>query len=84
MGDIIINFSDRMTEKPSIFIERMVDEHETQKLHFTQDKDSWLGTETGDSVYLFGRDSDMNTIEVRIPISVRDLKEALEEYLGNK
>ncbi len=81
MGDIIVDFSNRMTGKPSIYIERIVDKHETQKLSFNHNKDSWLATETGDSIHLFGREEDMNIIEVEIPISIRDLKEALEEYL---
>ena len=81
MGKIFVDFSNRMTGKPSIFIERTVDEHETQKLRFTLEKNSWLGTETGDAIHLFGKDNG-NTIEVHIPISVRDLKEALDEFLG--
>lgn len=77
MGNVIKDLSGRMS---SIFIERKVDNIETQKLRFDLIKESWLSTETGDSIRLFGRDEDYNTIEVEIPISITELKEALENY----
>lgn len=76
MGDIIKDLSDRIL---SIHIERRVDDIETQKLRFDLIKESWLGTETGDSIHLFGRDKDNNTIEVEIPISIVELNDALEK-----
>jgi hypothetical protein len=85
MGDILVDFGkDSTLGKPSVYIERRVDDVETQKLHFRHDKDSWLSTETGNSIHLFGRDEFGNTIEVEIPIGVRKLKEALDRYLEGK
>lgn len=77
MGKIIVNFKNKM--KPSIFIKRNVDKHETQELRFIPDGECWLKTETGNNIELFGRDDDGNTIEVLIPISIEELKEALKE-----
>lgn len=79
MGDIIYQF---IGMKPSVHIERSVDRIETQKLRLVMNTEAWLATETGDSVRIFGRDEDCNTIEVQIPISAEELKEALERYLG--
>jgi len=78
MGDIIKDLRGR---RPSIFIERRVDDIETQKLNFSLTNDARLSTETGDSIRLFGRDEYYNTIEVEIPISVTELKEALERLI---
>ncbi len=83
MGDIIVDFGNNPhLGKPTVHIERRVDDIETQKLHFTHGKDSWLATETGNSIHLFGRDDIGNTVEVEIPISVEELKEALDKYLS--
>lgn len=76
MGDIIKNLNGRI---PSIRIERRIDNIETQKLKFDLVRESWLSTETGDSIRLFGRDEDYNTIEVEIPISVAELKDVLNK-----
>ena len=73
MGDII-KYVSGIT---SIYIERRVDKTETQKLRFDL-TESWLGTETGNSIRLFGR-NDASTIEIEIPISISELKEALEK-----
>lgn len=81
MGKIIVDFSNSMIGKPRVFIERRVDEHEIQKLNFSHDRDSCLSTETGLNISLFGRDEDGSIIEVSIPISVEELKNALDEYL---
>ena len=77
MGDIIKIFNGRI---PSIYIERRIDNIETQKLKFNLTKESWLSTETGDSIRLFGRNEDCNIIEVEIPISIAELKDVLERY----
>ena len=76
MGDIIKDLSGRI---PSIYIERRIDNIETQKLRFDLTRETWLGTETGDTIRLFGHDKDYNTIEVEIPISIIELKDALEK-----
>ena len=76
MGIIIKDLSGR---RPSISIERRVDDIETQKLTFSLTNDAWLSTDTGDSIRLFGRDENYNTIEVEIPISISELKESLEK-----
>jgi len=76
MGTIIKNLSGR---RPSIFIERRVDDIETQKLTFRLTNEAWLSTDTGDNIRLFGRDENYNTIEVEIPISITELKESLEK-----
>lgn len=76
MGDIIKDLSDRVS---SIYIERRVDSMEIQKLTIHLTKESWLSTETGDSIRLFGHDEDYNTVEVEIPISIIELKDALEK-----
>jgi len=76
MGDIIKDLSDRVS---SIYIERRVDSMEIQKLTIRLTKESWLSTETGDSIRLFGHDEDYNTVEVEIPISITELKDALEK-----
>lgn len=49
MGVIIKNLSGR---RPSIFIERRVDDIETQKLTFNLTNEAWLSTDTGDSIRL--------------------------------
>ncbi len=77
MGDIL----KYLRGIPSIYIERRIDNIETQKLRFDLTNESWLSTETGDSIRLFGRNQECNVIEVEIPISVSELKEALERYL---
>lgn len=81
MGYLIYEFT---SLKPAIYIERQVDEIETQKLRFRHDKDSWISSEGGNSLSLFGRDVNNNIIEVEIPISPEELKEALEKYLKSK
>lgn len=75
MGIIIKDLSGR---RPSIFIKRRVDDIEAQELIFSL-TDAWLGTDTGNSIRLFGRDENYNTIEVEIPISISELKESLEK-----
>jgi hypothetical protein len=80
MGSIIYEFGPSKL-KPIIHIERRVDEIETQKLQFIHEKDSFIGTEGGNIISLFGRDRNGNIIEVEIPISPEELKEALIEYL---
>ena len=75
MGTIIKNLGGR---RPAIYIERRIDDIEIQKLAFYLTNDSWLSTETGDSIRLFGRDENGNTVEVEIPISIDELKESLE------
>lgn len=76
MGTIIKNLCGR---RPSIFIERRVDNIETQKLTFRLTNDAWLGTDSGNNIRLFGHDENYNTIEVEIPISITELKESLEK-----
>jgi hypothetical protein len=83
MGHIIYEFGSSKL-KPMIHIERHVDEIETQKLQFRHEKDSYIGTEGGNSISLFGRDINGNIIEVDIPISPEELKEALIKYLKSK
>jgi hypothetical protein len=79
MGDIIIDMSGRVIPT-KVIINRKIDEIETQKLEFNLVRDVHLGTEIGESVVLFGRDRDGNSIEVEIQISVDELKEALEKF----
>ena len=85
MGTIIKNLGGR---RPAIYIERRIDDIEIQKLTFHLTNDSWLSTETGDSIRLFGRDENGNTVEVEIPISISELKESLGilewRYLNDK
>ncbi len=76
MGTVIKDLGGR---RPSIFIERRVDDIETQKLTFNLTNDAWLGTDTGDSIRLFGHDENYNTVEVEIPISISELKESLDK-----
>lgn len=83
MGHIIYEFGSSKL-KPVIHIERRVDKIETQKLQFRHDKDSYISTEGGNSISLFGRDINGNVIEVDIPISIEELKEALIKYLKSK
>lgn len=80
MGDIIHKFEG--FDKPVLHMKRRVDKHTTEELHmsFIHGHDSWLSTETENSLDLFCRDEDGNTIEVNIPVSVKELKKALEEY----
>ena len=75
MGTIIKDLKGR---RPSIHIERRIDDIEIQKLSFSLTNDAWLSTDTGNSIRLFGRDDNYNTIEVEIPISITELKEAIE------
>lgn len=76
MGTIIKDLSDR---RPQIFIERRVDDIETQKLAFTLTNNVCLGTETGNDISLFGLDENYNRVEVIIPISIIELKELLDK-----
>lgn len=76
MGTIIKDLSGK---RSLIFIERRVDDIETQKLTFSLTNGAWLSTDTGDSIRLFGRDENYNTVEVEIPISINELKESLEK-----
>lgn len=78
MGDIIVDMSNKVIPA-MVSVERRVDNIETQMLHFTLDGDAWLRTETGNSIGIFGRDKNGNTIEVELPISIHDLKEALKD-----
>lgn len=80
MGDII----KYLRGIPSIYIERRIDNIETQKLKFNLTKESWLGTDTGYNIRLFGRNEDCNIIEVEIPISIAELKDVLEKYQHGK
>lgn len=75
MGDIIKNLSSRV---PSIYIERRVDNIETQKLKVDLVRESWLSTDGGYNVRLFGRNDDCSVI-VEIPISITELKDAIAE-----
>lgn len=77
MGDIIIDMKGRMPT--SVFIDRRIDDIETQKLQFTLTKESCLSTETGNSITLSGTDDDFNRVEVRIDVSIEELKKALEK-----
>ncbi len=82
MGDILVDFGKRM--KPMVHIERRVDEVETQKLSFVLGGfETVLGTETGESFWLHGNDRKGNRVEIEIPIPVRELRDALSEYLGD-
>jgi len=83
MGDIIIDLrTDKMPTQ--VFIDRRVDDVEIQKLQFTLDKESYLSTETGNFVTLSGRDENDNRIEVRMDVTIDELKEALEKLLGSQ
>ena len=79
MGDIIVDMSDKVIPV-KVSVERRVDDIETQMLHFTLDGDAWLRTETGETLGIFGRDRDGNTVEIDLPISIKELKEALEAF----
>lgn len=76
MGDVIKDLSSR---RLVVSIERRVDDIEIQKLRFDLTKEAFLGTESGNSIHLFGRDEDYNTVEVEIPISIIELKVALDK-----
>ncbi len=80
MGDIIHMFEG--FDKPRVYIKRRIDRIETQELHmnFMHGHNSWLSTETGNQLSLHCVDEDGNTLDVDIPISVGQLKEALEKY----
>ena len=80
MGDILYVFKDY--NKPQLHIKRRIDKIETQELNmsFIHGFRSWLSTETGEQLRLFCEDEDGNTMEVNIPVSVRELKEVLEKY----
>lgn len=41
-------------------------------------KKKGISIQPGDSIRLFGRDENYNTVEVEIPISISELKESLE------
>lgn len=75
MGVVIKDLKGRGS---SIYIERRVDNVEIQKLTFSLN-DAWLGTETGNSIRLFGHDNEYNTIEVEIPISISELRDSLDK-----
>lgn len=75
MGDIIKNLSNRI---PSIYIERRVDNIETQKLKFDLTIESWLSTDDGYNIRLFGRNDNCSAI-VEIPISIAELKDAIAD-----
>ena len=79
MGDIIIDMSNKIIPT-KVFVNRTVDNIETQKLQFTLDKDVHLRTETGATIVFFGRDIDGNNVEVEMPISIEDLKDALDKF----
>lgn len=79
MGDIIIDMSNKIIPT-KVFVNRTVDQIETQKLQFTLDRDVHLRTETGANITFFGRDRAGNSVEVEMPISINDLKEVLEEF----
>ncbi len=83
MSNIIYEFGPSKL-KPAIHIERHIDEIETQRLQFRYDKDSHISTEGGNSISIFGRDINGNIIEVDIPISPEELKEALSKYLKSR
>ena len=78
MGDVILDISNKMPT--GVFIERNVDDIEKQKLHFTLDSTSILGTETGSCITFFGRDRKGNTVELMIDVSIEELKEALAGF----
>lgn len=80
MGDIIFDTSNGNKMPTKVFIERNVDDIEKQKLHFTLDSTSYLGTETGSCITFFGRDRKGNTVELVMDVSVEELKEALERF----
>jgi hypothetical protein len=82
MGDIIHQFT--TSDKPRIFVRRIVDDTEEQRLTFRHKTDSWITTETGNSITLYGRGEDGGEIEVYIPISVEDLRDALNIQLGEE
>ena len=79
MGDILYKFEGF---KPQLHIERRVDRIEKQELNmsFTTGHDSRISTETGNQIIIFCRDEDGNMMEVDLPVSVKELKEALENY----
>ena len=80
MGDIIFDTSSGNKMPTKVFIERNVDDIEKQKLSFTFDSTSYLGTETGSCITFFGRDRMGNTIELIMDVSIEELKEALKRF----
>ena len=81
MGTILYQF--KGLDKPQLHVERRIDRIEKQELHmnFMNGHDSWIATESGDSLHLFCRDEDGNTMEVTLPISIEELKKTLEKYI---
>ncbi len=80
MGDIIFDLSSDIKIPTKVFIERNVDDIEKQKLHFTLDSTSTLGSETGNCITFFGRDRKGNTVELVMDISIEELRDALERF----
>ena len=80
MGTIIKDLTGRVT---SIAIERRVDDVEIQQLRFDLTNETWIGTESGNSLHLFGRDKDHNIIDIEIPISTIELKDLLGKLERN-
>ncbi len=78
MGKIIFKF-DGKSGKPFIYIKRSVDNIETQEIRMTLSNDAFLSTESGYNINLSGKDKDYNIVEINIPISIEELKEALKE-----
>ncbi len=78
MGKIIFDF-DRSKGRPFIYIKRRIDDIETQELRITLSEDAFLGTESGNHISLHGKDENYNSVEVEMPISIEELKKALEE-----
>ena len=83
MGHIITDLKNALL-MTMVIIERNVDEIESQKLQFILDKESFIGTEGGASISLFGRDHNGNIVEILIPISPEELKQSLDNYVINK
>ncbi len=81
MGDIIHEF---LVIKPTVFVERQVDDIETQKLYFRHAADSFMSTEGGESINISGRDENGNRIEIVLPISVRNLREVIDRHLKGR
>lgn len=80
MGDIIFDINNGNKMPTKVFIERNINDIEKQKLNFTFDSTSYIGTETGNCITFFGRDRNGNTIELIMDISVEELKGALERF----
>lgn len=80
MGDIIFDTNSAGKIPTKVLIERNIDDIEKQRLNFTFDSTSHLGTETGSCITFFGKDRKGNTIELVIDVSVEELKKALERF----